>query len=69
MPLYWCDSSASYDSGYIEETEDERNERLQQHHVFVYYRGLQRIMFFLAQRLTDEEEKQYGLYEGLSASK
>ena len=45
MPLYWCDSSASYDPGYIEETEDERNERLQQHHVFVYYRDSNELYF------------------------
>ena len=68
MPHFWHNDSTTYDSGYIEENEEEKNERLQQHHVFVYYRGLQRIIFFIAQRQTDEEEKEYGVYEDAFAA-
>ena len=63
MARYWnCDTSTC-DAGVINETEEERNERMQQHQVFVYYRGLQRILFFIAQRQSADEEKIYGVYE------
>jgi hypothetical protein len=63
MPPYWLCDSSTCQPGVILETEDERNERFQQHQVFVYYRGLQRILFFIAQRQTNEEEKMNGVYE------
>ena len=63
MSNYWhCDTSIC-DAGVIIETEEERNERMQQHQVFVYYRGLQRVLYFIAQRQTSDEEKMYGVYE------